>query len=198
MRIYPANLDEEQSHALLKSCVVPRPIAWVSTISELGVANLAPFSCYSFVATDPPMLSLSIARKRDGKKDTLLNMEFTKDFVVNVVSFDMASAINATAAEYPHEISEFGIAGVTAMESELVRAPRVAESPVQMECRVIDVIQLGKSQHSLVIGEVLLFHIQDHFYKNGEVDVLTLDPIARLRGEQFSSVREVIELPRNE
>ena len=197
MRIDASTLDSAAAHELLKGCVAPRPIAWISTLSRAGVANAAPYSCFTFVATVPPMICFSAEPRRDGgKKDTLANAEFTGDFVVNLVSEDLAAAMNASAENFPPEISEIARVGLTAVPGERVRAPRIAECPASLECRVSQIILLGRSRHSLVIGEVLLVHVRDELYRNGTIDVARLRPVARLANNEYSRLGEVFALDR--
>ena len=197
MRIDASKLDRQASHELLKGCVSPRPIAWISTLSVDGVANAAPYSCFTFVALVPPMICFSVERLPDGrKKDTLRNAEFTGDFVVNLVPEELAAAMNASAENFPPEVSEIAKVGLTTMPSELVRSPRIAECPVSLECRVTQVIELGRSRHSLVIGEVLLVHVRDDLYRDGTIDVARLRPVARLAGNEYCRLGEVFELDR--
>jgi flavin reductase (DIM6/NTAB) family NADH-FMN oxidoreductase RutF len=171
-------------------------VAWVSTVGADGSRNLAPFSCYSFVATKPPMISLSLARLASGPKDTLRNILQTGEFVVNVPQQSMAAAVTATAAELPPEASEWDIVQVTAAPCEIVRPSRIAECPVAMECRLHQFLELGESRHTLVIGEVLLFHIDDRYYRDGEVDVRLLQPLGRLSGDLFTGPGEIFEVKR--
>jgi flavin reductase (DIM6/NTAB) family NADH-FMN oxidoreductase RutF len=141
------------------------------------------------------MVCFSVEPKPDGaKKDTLRNAEFTGDFVVNLVPEELAKAMNATAENFPPEVSEFTKAGLTAAASERVRASRIAESPVNLECRVERVVELGRS--SLVIGEVLVVHVRDDLFRDGTVDVARLRPVARLAGNEYCRLGEVFELDR--
>ena len=157
MRIDPLNFD--RFNLVLTGVVVPRPIAFVSTVSTDGISNLAPYSFFNAVSYDPPTIVFSSSRTVDRKsKDTLRNVEETGEFVVNVVVDDIAEAMNKTAAEFPEDVDEFEIAGLTAIPSEIVKAPRVAESPVNMECRLNQVVPIGDPVHGhgLVIGTVSL------------------------------------------
>ena len=196
MQLDPAQLDEGTVHNLLKACVVPRPIAWVSTLGPNGIVNAAPFSCFTFLATRPPMLGLSIERRGTAKKDTLVNLERSGDFVVNLVTEDLAEAVNATAAPYPAEVSELAAVELHAVASDRVQSPRIAESPLSLECRVERILELGESRHSLVIGTVVMFHIQDAYSRDGGIDVAALKPLARLAGDQYGRIREIFELSR--
>jgi len=192
-------LDEEEAHTLLKSCVVPRPVAWVSTISRAGVANLAPYSCFTFLATKPPMIGFSIGRRKDGEfKDTLANILETKEFVIHIVSDDFAHAVTSTAAELPQNASEWDLIPFHAIPSDRVAPSRISESPISMECRLNQFIELGESHHTLVIGEIMIFHIEDSLYKDGVVNVSSLRPLSRLSGDWFAKLGELIEVKRND
>jgi flavin reductase (DIM6/NTAB) family NADH-FMN oxidoreductase RutF len=184
---------------VLTGVVVPRPIAFVSTISTEGILNLAPFSFFNAVASNPPTIVFSSSRHAGDKpKDTLANIEQTGEFVVNVVVDDIAEAMNRTAAEYPAEVSEFEIAGLTPAPSDLVRPPRVAESPVNMECKLQQIISLGQGdhQHGLVIGEVVLMHVRDDILSGHRVNHHILKPTGRLAGSMYCRTSEVFEMVR--
>ena len=160
MEIDPCNF--EGFNRVLTGVVVPRPIAFVSSISAEGLINLAPYSFFNAVAYYPPTLVFSSSRfAADKRKDTLSNIEATGEYVVNVVVDDIAEAMNRTAAEYPADVSEFDIAGLTPVPSTVVKPPRVAESPVNMECRLQQIVPIGQGhhQHGLVIGQIVLMHI---------------------------------------
>lgn len=196
MRIDTSLLSGEAVHQLLKGCVAPRPVAWISTLSCDGVANAAPYSCFTFVATDPPMVCFSVELRGGHKKDTLRNLEYTGDFVVNLVSEDLAAAMNASAADFPPDVSEILEVGLTPVAGERVRSPRIGECPASLECRVKQILELGRSRHSLVIGEVLLIHVRDDLYRDGTIDASRLRPVARLAGNQYCRLGEVFELDR--
>lgn len=187
MKIDPKALNQEDSSHLLTDIVIPRPIAWVSTVDEHGIYNLAPFSAYGIVSTRPMVVGFSVGIKRDGqKKDTLRNVELTREFVINIVTKDLAEQMNITSALYPSDISEFEKAGLTSMKADFINAPLVAESPVNMECCVMQIIEFGKPSpsYSLIIGEVLCVHIREEFYNSETRRVSNLNAIARLGGEQ--------------
>ena len=155
MKIDPKTF--EGFNRVITGVVVPRPIAFVSTISPEGVLNVAPYSFFNVVSYNPATVIFSSSRHAgDKRKDTLANIENTGEFVVNIVVDDIAEAMNMTAAEYPAEDSEFDIAGLSAAPSDLVKPPRVAESPVNLECKLNQIITLGEGghEHGLVIGEV--------------------------------------------
>lgn len=198
MKLDPKGMDFRDLHHLLAGAVVPRPIALVSTIGENGVYNVAPLSSISIASVKPPLLSFSLStrRRKDGeKKDTLRNIEFRKEFVVNVpVVESMAEAMNRSAAEYPDHVSEFQETGLTAVMAERVYAPMVAESPVSFECRLVQILEFGEhpSVSSLVIGEVVMAHIKDEFYANGELQSSQMHAVGRLL-EPYCRTRDTFD-----
>ena len=197
MRVDPRSAED--FGRLLTSIVVPRPIAFVSSVSSDGVPNLAPFSFYNAVSSTPPTLVVAIARHAESKlKDTLANIEATGEFVVNVVVDPIAEAMNRTAAEYPSETDEFGIAGLTQAPSVIVSPPRVAESPVNMECRLNQVVPIGSgaNETGLVIGEIVLVHIDESVVRNGRVDHDLLKPTGRLSGSGYCHTGDVFKMVR--
>ncbi len=197
MEIDPGNF--EGFNRVLTGVVVPRPIAFVSSISADGLINLAPYSFFNVVAYDPPTLVFSSSRHApDKRKDTLANIETTGEYVVNVVADDIAEAMNRTAAEFPADVSEFDIAGLTPVPSTLVRPPRVAESPVNMECRLQQVISIGQGnhQHGLVIGQIALMHIRDDLVDGHRINHQKLQPTGRLAGNMYCHTADVFEMVR--
>lgn len=199
--IDPAENVNQDNYKLLIGSIVPRPIAWVSTVSKEGLPNLAPFSFFTGVCSNPPtVLFCPMVRGSDGKKkDTLLNIEETGEFVVNVVSEDVVSAMNQTAGEYPRGVNEFEQAGVTPVPSEIIRPYRVLESPLSMECKLQQVVPVGEGgigSGFVVLGTVVRFHVREDLYHNGRVDTGLLKPVARLAGAAYCPVREVFELQR--
>jgi len=199
MKIYPANLDHRSSHQLQASTVVPRPIAFVSTISEDGTFNLAPFSTFAGISVEPPIVCFSVVWRRDGqKKDTLKNIEFSRDFVINVVNETLAQAMNQTSASYPSSVDEFKEVGLTPVKSDIVKAPRVAESPVNMECKLRQILEFGKSPggSNLIIGEVVLVHLGDELVIDGQIQMSRLKAIGRLGGDSYCRTTETFEMKR--
>ena len=197
MIIDPRNF--EGFNRVLTGVVVPRPIAFVSTVSASGLVNLAPYSFFNAVAYDPPTIVFSSSRHvGDKEKDTLANIEETGEFVVNTVVDDIAEAMNKTAAEFPADVSEFDIAGLTPAPSQIVKAPRVAESPVNMECRLNQVVTIGRDdhQHGLVIGEIVLMHIRDDIIDGHRINHQLLKPTGRLAGNMYCHTADIFELVR--
>ena len=183
----------------LKACVAPRPIAWISTISRLEHRNLAPFSFFNAVAWAPPMVAFATpGRRSDGTgKDTLVNVEETGEFVVNVATFDLREEVNATSASVPADIDEFALVGLEAAPGHMVRAPRVAASPIQLECLHHQTVLLPGSRegrsNALVIGRVVGIHIRDDVLHNGRIDVGRVRPLVRLGYREWSGVDTVFE-----
>lgn len=184
LRVDPRAQEYRNIYKLMVGSIVPRPIAFVSTVSPSGVLNLAPFSYFTACSSNPPCILFSATGRSGGgsAKDTVTNIQATEQFVVNIVSEQMAHQMNTTSAEYPPEVDEFEISGLTPVESELVQPPRVAESHIQMECSLVQMVRVGEEigGGTVVIGEVLLFHVDDRVLADPEHDLFTVDP-ARLR-----------------
>ena len=198
MQLDPRTMKQESTYKLLIGCVVPRPIAWVSTVGPDGVNNLAPFSFFNAVCGEPPMIMFSASNRRP-LKDTLRNVQAMREFVVNIVSEEIAGQMNLTAADYAPDISEFAVSGLTPVPSDLVQPPRVLESPVNMECRVHDIIEVSAKPMggSIVIGEVIRFHVRDSIIdKDMLIDPDKLKPVARLGGPSYSRLRDHFDMIR--
>jgi flavin reductase (DIM6/NTAB) family NADH-FMN oxidoreductase RutF len=200
VQIDPQALDQTAVYKLLIGCVVPRPIAWVSSVDADGVKNLAPFSFFMGVSDDPPTLAFSSGPRGAAreKKDTLRNIEASGEFVVNVVDDALAEAMNLTSGEYPPEVDEFALAGLAAAPGVKVKAPRVAEAPISMECRLARIIPVGRGPHALVLGEIVQFHVRDGLYDpaTGRIDVRRLRPVGRLAGNLYARVHDIFEMKR--
>ena len=196
-----ATINHQDAYKLIIGSILPRPIAFVSTLSPEGVPNLAPFSFFTGVCSNPPtVLFCPMRRGSDGeKKDTLINIEATREFVVNVVSEEIVCQMNETAGEYPRNVNEFEKAGLTPVASDIIQPPRVLESPVSMECALNQIVYVGDGSvgsGSIVIGTVLRFHIREDLYENGRIDTVGLKPVSRLAGAAYAPVRETFELQR--
>jgi len=194
MILDPQSVPTQDLYRFLISAVVPRPIAFVSTMSAGGHTNLAPFSYFNAVSSRPPLVSISINDRADDPKDTLRNIRETREFVVNVVTESILDAMVRTAGEWPQEVSEFGPAGLTPTPSERVRPPYVAESPLQLECVLHREIALGNS--FLVVGEVVLARVRDEMLTDGRVDPAKLAPVGRLGGELYAPLGPVLKRSR--
>lgn len=193
------NLDLKQAHDLLVGAVLPRPIAFVSTVGKDGVYNVAPFSYFTVLSSKPAVVGIGIGRKRDGKKkDTLANIEFTKDFVINVVTESLAKEMNQASGDYPSNVDEFTEIGLTPAPSDLVRSPRVAESPVNMECRLMQILEFGEEPRlqSFVIGEIVRVHVKDELQVNGVIKADRLKSIGRLGEDLYCRTTDTFEMKR--
>lgn len=198
MIIDPHTVSGSVCYQLLTGAVIPRPIGFISSISMDGISNLAPFSFFNAVCGEPPMVMFS-ASNRHPQKDTLRNVTATREFVVSIVSEEIAEQMNLTAGDYSPDVSEFDIAGLTAIPSDLVKPPRVLESPVNMECKVHDIIQVSQKSlgGSVVIGEVVRFHVRDSIIdKDMFIDPDKLKPVARLGGPSYSRIRDRFDMIR--
>jgi flavin reductase (DIM6/NTAB) family NADH-FMN oxidoreductase RutF len=195
-----SNNDHGLAHDPFKSCVVPRPIGWLSTISETGVPNLAPYSQFQNLTFDPPYIMFSANQKTSGRrKDSVVNTEQCGAFVYNMVTYELREAMNITAQEFDPETDEFDQAGLTKVNSKLVKPFRVGESPIQFECRYHQTLRLpGKGimgTVDVVIGEVLGVHIKDEFIlADGKLDVAGMKPIGRLGYYDYTIVDNVFEM----
>ncbi|QYM78771.1 flavin reductase family protein [Horticoccus luteus] len=194
------SLPAREAYAWMTSTILPRPIAWVSTVAPDGRTNLAPFSFFQGVTANPPTLMFVPVNTRHGvKKDTLRNIEATREFVVNLVSFAQAEAMNATAALLPYGESEFGAFGIASLPAQKVRPPRVAEAPVSFECELHSIVPIGEGPlaANVVFGRILLAHVADAVVgTDGKADAEKLDLIGRLGGESYTRTREQFALKR--
>jgi flavin reductase (DIM6/NTAB) family NADH-FMN oxidoreductase RutF len=196
----------EDPHGLranpLNAIVVPRPIGWISTLDRDGRANLAPYSFFNAVAYRPPqvMFSATGAHERSGLKDSVAYIEATGEFVVNLATWDLREAMNASSIAAPHGLDEFAHAGLAKAPSDIVRPPRVAESPVHLECVLSQVVELEAPARDrpnrLVVGRVVGIHVADRVIDDGLVWIERLDPIARLGYDQYARVREAFAMTR--
>ncbi|HEY0607244.1 MAG TPA: flavin reductase family protein [Herpetosiphonaceae bacterium] len=198
MQIDPASLTEREIYKILIGAVVPRPIAWVSSIGAEGTPNLAPFSYFNIACTDPPMLLFCPQRRGDGSpKDTLRNVQTTGEFVLHIVSEELAAAMNQTSAEYPYGTDELAATGLRAATSSLVAPPRVADAAVAFECRVEQIVHVGSERGGeIVIGRVLQIHVRDDVYRDGYIVLDALKPVARLAGNDYARVTDTFTLQR--
>ena len=202
----PAQLGDRELYNILLSAVGPRPIAWVSSVSADGQPNLAPFSFFNVACVDPPLLAFAPSMRAPKTseaaagvpKDTLRNIRETREFVVNIVTFELAEAMNLTSGDYDATIDEFEIAKLAAAPSKLVRPQRVADSPVSFECKLYQILDFnpGPDGGSLVIGEIVSIHVDENFLKEGRLDRNSLDLIGRMGGIQYTRTTERFEIVR--
>ena len=200
MILNPSNLQNRDRYKLLISTVVPRPIAWVSSMDRQGNLNLAPFSYFTAVCNDPMTLLFcaGIPTATGIKKDTLQNIEEIPEFVINLVNEEIAEAMNQTSALLPRDQSEFEFAGLTPIPSETIRVPRVAEAPISYECKLQRIVTVSEEPGggAAVFGEVQRIHVRDDLYDDGGVQLEAFKPIGRLGGSGYVRVRDTFNLGR--
>lgn len=202
MILDPSKMRPRDGYQLLISTVVPRPIAWVSSIAADGSYNLAPYSFFMGVIGTPPTIAIGVnnrARSQYTKKDTLSNLEHLGEFVLNLVPEELAEQMNLSSTEFGPEVDEFAHSGLTPVPSQLVKPPRVAESPVHMECIVDKIIPVGEpgSEGALVLGIVKLWHVRDDLLTpEGTIDPYKLHAIGRMGGSYYTKTHEIFAMPR--
>ncbi len=188
-------------HDPFKSCVVPRPIGWVSTLGPSGVVNLAPYSFFNGVAGEPPMVMFATNGKQPhGAKDSVANAEATGEFVCNMATWELREKMNQTSAPVPPETDEFGLAGLETEPSELVKPPRVKASPVHLECLYHATLELPsdvpEGRNAICVGRVVGVHVRDEFMIDGKVDIARIKPIARLGYQDYTVVETIFTMAR--
>jgi flavin reductase (DIM6/NTAB) family NADH-FMN oxidoreductase RutF len=194
MKVYSDQLNKLMAYRLLSGVVVPRPIAWVSTMSADGKSNVAPFSCFTFVSSDPPMVGFNCGLREGRRKDTAVNIHETRQFVVNIVDEQLLYPMHQSAADYPGDVDEMELLDLPSESSDLVAPRRIALSPVSMECVLDQAVQFGRSGSEFFVGEVKLFHIRDGLLQNGRIDSELLRPLARLAGPVYGKLGEIMRL----
>jgi flavin reductase (DIM6/NTAB) family NADH-FMN oxidoreductase RutF len=206
MIVNPSDLSHSELYGLMLNSVAPRPIAWVSTMSTVGQLNLAPFSFFNAVCVDPPLLAFAPGLrppKQPGvahgeAKDTLRNIRETREFVVNIVTYELREAMNLTSGEYDPSVNEFELAKLTPQPSKIVQPPRVGESPVSFECKLHQILDFSPAptSSSLVIGQIVSIHMNDAHIKDGKLDRDSLDMIGRMGGIQYTRTTQRFEMIR--
>jgi flavin reductase (DIM6/NTAB) family NADH-FMN oxidoreductase RutF len=201
----PARESVQNIYKLMIGAIVPRPIAFISSVDVHGIRNLAPFSYFTAVSADPPVVLFCPSVRREERqrglaahKDTLLNVIATREFVVNIVTETMVEKMNLASAQVPPDVDEFELAGLTPEPGELVKPPRVAESPVQMECRLRQIIEVSDrpAGGSIVLGEVVRFHVSDTLVENFRIDPEKLAAVGRMGGPTYVRTRDRFDLKR--
>ena len=200
MKIDVAESSPDEVYRWLVGIVTPRPIGWVTTLDAEGRVNLAPFSFFNVFGADPPVVVFSPVNRRDGsRKDTLLNVEATGEFVLNAAVESLAEAVNLSSVELPRGQSEADLAGLSLLPSARVKPPRVAESPTHLECRLRQIVRVGDGPMAanLIIGEVVAIHVDDSVIgSDGRVDPSKLKTIARLGGDWYCRTSDLFSLKR--
>jgi len=194
VEIRASDLAAEQSYRLLTGIVVPRPIAWITTLSAAGAVNLAPFSAFTFVAPKPPMLAISIGRKGDVYKDTAHNILAREEFVVHIADRSLLGPLHESGVEHPPEVSEAELLNLATESCRDVTVPRLAQAPVAMECRLRHCLEFGETRSRLLVGEVSVFHLREGLLRNGKIETQELDPICRLAGPRYAALGDVVTM----
>ena len=196
--INPANLTSQDIYRILINTIIPRPNAFVSTQSKNGKNNLAPFSFFNGVSSNPAALMISIGVKSDGTlKDTLRNIEETGEFVVNSANHWLIDPLVYSAGNFPEDIDEMTLTGLTPLASEIVKAPRVQESAFQYECTVYNKMQIGDGSPgscTMVVGKIERMHIAESIYNQGRINPKDLQPIGRLGGISYTTIGDIFEI----
>lgn len=200
MQIDPSQLEPRAFYRQMVRAITPRPIAWVSSISNAGEVNLAPFSFFNGVSSNPPSVVFSPVNDRNGEpKHTLVNVRETGQFVLNIVTHDLREAMNVTAYGFDYGDSEFDAAGLTPSPCRLVKSPRVAEAAVAMECDLLQIVPVGTGPlaGNLVVGQIRLMHVADHIAdEEGGIDPAKLHTIGRMGDNTYCTTRDRFDLPR--
>lgn len=194
MHIGAQDLDAQQTYRLLTGLVVPRPIAWVTTVSPEGVVNVAPFSAFTFVSSKPPLLGINIGRKAGRRKDTGHNIHASGEYVVHIADQPLLPALHESAVEHPPEVSEVELLGLATAPSHVIGVPRLSAAPVAMECRLHRVIPFGDTGSEFVVGEVLVYHLREGLLHDGKVETATLNPVCRLGGPNYATLGPTIAM----
>ncbi len=194
MHLDVTSLNTDEAYRLLSSAVVPRPIAWLPSLNANGSVNLAPFSFFNAVASDPPMLAVSVEDRAPGlEKDTLANIKCTSSFVSHVVTEALLESVVTSAIDFPTTLSETEVIGLNLVESTHISVPRLLEAPVSMECELETLLRIGNAA-TLVIAKVVCFHVQDELYDNGRIDSTKLQAVGRMSGSAFTKTRELLSV----
>ncbi|MEK5040365.1 flavin reductase family protein [Sporosarcina sp. FSL K6-3457] len=196
--IDPQKNSERDNYKILIGSIIPRPIAFVTTQSEDGIVNGAPFSYFNIVSSNPPMVSLAIQRPSGELKDTARNIYSSREFVVHIVDDENVVKINKTAASLPATESEIELANLTLVQSENVTVPGVREAKVRMECRLVQSIPFGGDGpgSDLFIGEVVRFHVDEAIYEDGRIDPRGLNAVSRLAGANYAKIGDIFSIER--
>jgi flavin reductase (DIM6/NTAB) family NADH-FMN oxidoreductase RutF len=190
----PKTLPAEQAYRLITGIVVPRPVAWVTTLSSTGSVNLAPFSAFTFVSPKPPMLAISVGRKAGIYKDTARNILATEEFVVHIADQPLLEPLHLSSTEHPPDVSEVQMLGLDTHPSTHIKPPRLTAAPIAMECRLRHCIEFGETRTRLLVGEVLLFHFRDGLLNNGKIETKELNPVCRLGGPRYATLGDIVTM----
>jgi flavin reductase (DIM6/NTAB) family NADH-FMN oxidoreductase RutF len=195
--IDPANLPPRDVYQLLISTIIPRPIAWISTVSKAGRRNLAPFSFFNGVGGVPPIVAVSIGSRGGIAKDTLRNLQETGECVIQMVTAAQASAMNITSTDWPEDVDEIDMAKLAVIPSDLVRPPRIAAAPIALEGKLLQSVPVAQTGYTLALIRIVRFHIEQNVLRpNGTVDPGKLNPVARLGGSEYALLGDFFTMAR--
>ncbi len=199
MKIETANLNWGELHELLGKAIAPLPVTLISTVGQDGIYNAAPFSLAFPVSWKPPIICSSFGTRRGEKKDTVKNIEFSHDFVINVVDENLIKPAIQASADYPSDVDEIKEVGLTAIASEKVKSPRIAEAKVSLECRLVQTLDLGEgpSLRNLLFGEVVLIHVNDEVWVKDKIDPAQLRAVGRLGDGIYCRTGDIFEMRRS-
>ncbi len=192
-RIDPAAFSHEDRYKFLTATVVPRPIALVTSQGSSGVLNAAPYSQFIIIAASPALLGIVAGQTADGDKDTMRNIRETGEYVINTVSEDMADQVQLCAHPFPADVSEVSEAGFSTVESVVVKPRRIAQAPIQFECRLHRMIEFGTSRATLIVGEAVLVHAARGLVSEHRVDHAKLRPLGRISGRRYCLTRDTVD-----
>lgn len=199
-KVNPKQLSERENYKFLIGSIIPRPIAFVTSMSEDGVVNAAPFSFFNIVSSNPPMISVSIQRKNGQMKDTARNIKANRQFVVHIVDPDNVEQVNETSANLAAEQSEVTHTNLTLVDSTAISVPGVQESKIRFECELETVLELGGDGENfgcdLIIGKIVYYHIEESIYEDGKIDPVALEAISRLAGNDYAKIGQQFTIER--
>jgi len=197
----PDEIGHSAAYKLLTGSVIPRPIGWISSVDKNGFPNLAPFSYFNIIGDDPPHIMFSTVRTGGGNKDTLNNVMETGEFVVNMVTEETVERMNTTSQQVPPDVNEFELAGLTPAPATIVKAPRVLESPVQFECKLVHHYELEnhtKGGAVMMVGRIVMFHFRDDILdENFRINMEKYRPVARLAGSNYTTLGNIFSIKRS-
>lgn len=196
MKIETANLERQELHDLLGRAIAPFPIAFISTIGENGIYNAAPFSCLAPACWKPPIYCVAFGLRQGQKNDTLKNIEYSQDFVINIMDETLIKSVIQASASYPSDVDEIKEVGLTSITADKVKSPLVAESQVSLECRLVHKLELGEGPNlrTMVFGEVMLVHIKDELWVDGNIEPSRLRTVGRIGSGMYGRIREIFEM----
>lgn len=200
LSLNPDKMSERENYKFLTGSIIPRPVALVTTLSDKGIINIAPFSYFNIVSASPPMISLSIQRRNGIQKDTARNAINKGEFVVHITDENNVEAANKTASELPSDESELPLSGLTSIESSSISVPGIREAKIRFECLLEQTLSLGGTDSEpgcdLLIGRVTAYHIEPTLYHEGRIDANGLKPVSRLAGNHYAKLGETFSLVR--